>query len=114
MSYNEAYQNYTDIDGNIQYSNPIFYLLNYQNGIEIANSIPTILNNVVKTQETIDAVIKDKYTKVKSNTPQGGQIHPKYWKDNIGAPNYKLGMPDPGRKFMSSSPASLKTFKMPF
>jgi hypothetical protein len=110
MSYNELYQFYTTEDGNIVYENPIYYLLNYQNMLTSAKAVQPTYKAVNDNEKMLNIAIKEKYTKIKDATPQGGL------KNAIDRRRYPMGitgMPDPmyGQRMPTVMPKSLHTFK---
>lgn len=115
----QIYQFYIDPlnSNNITYGDesPIFYLMNYKYNLDAKNTVSNAYKNITESSNALDDIVNDKYYKVKSKAPQGGQIHPKYWTKPGGSPNTRIGMADPfyPRNEMKPAvmPKSLHKFK---
>lgn len=70
MSFDPTYQYETDVNGNIHFDcNPEYYLLNLPTS-ENNTLLRYYFNNVLKEQEHLDLVVKQKYNKAKQQEPQ--------------------------------------------
>lgn len=67
MAFNEVNQTSIDVNGNIQYVDPMYYLYSLEDGFA---NLKEIFDSYVGEQKKIDAVINEKYTKAIEATPQ--------------------------------------------
>jgi hypothetical protein len=120
MSFDEIKQSSTDVNGNLQYIDPMFYLLNFDGD---AMNIRDIFSSFIGEQKKIDAIVNEKYAQAKEIEPQtvnGSGMMPPYMRPNIGLAQ-PTGLP-PGLRqqymshhsksplVLSSGPPQLKKF----
>lgn len=84
MAFDEIKQSSADVNGNLQYIDPMFYLLNFDGD---AMNIRDIFSSFIGEQKKIDAIVNEKYTQARALEPQsvnGSGMMPPYMRPNIG------------------------------